>query len=213
VVETARALFESAGYRVESGILAADAMGWPQTRQRFFMVAHRNEQPIPLRIVAEMLAEERPRSLMWAIEDLQDTTSPHLLDQPADLSDHNRSRIDWLFDNNGYELPPPERPPSHRNRTIYRSVYGRMRGEHPAPTLTTGFLSPGRGRYVHPTRRRTLTLREAARIQGFPDTYRFVANPANPPPRTKIAQWIGNAVPMPLGYAAALSLLAVDQSS
>ncbi len=211
VVETARALFESAGYRVESGILAADAMGWPQTRQRFFMVAHRNEQPIPLGIIAEMLAEDRPRSLMWAIKDLQDATGPHFLDQPAELSDENRSRIDWLFDNDRYELPPPERPPSHRNGTSYRSVYGRMREEHPAPTLTTGFLSPGRGRYVHPTRRRTLTLREGARIQGFPNTYCFVTNSRKPPSRTRVAQWIGNAVPMPLGYAAALSLLAADR--
>ncbi|MXW69195.1 MAG: DNA cytosine methyltransferase, partial [Acidimicrobiia bacterium] len=103
------------------------------------------------------------------------------------------------------------RPPSHQNGTSYGSVYGRMLEDRPAPTLTTGFMSPGRGRYVHPTRRRTLTLREAARIQGFPDNYRFVVTPKDPPQPTRIAQWIGNAVPMSLGYAAALSVLAVDQ--
>ena len=68
-------------------------------------------------------------------------------------------------------------------------------------------MTPGRGRYIHPTRRRTLTPREAARIQGFPDNYRFVTDPRKPPTRSKLAKWIGDAVPMPLGYGAALSVL------
>lgn len=210
VVATARALFESSGYKVETGVLAADAMGWPQTRKRFFMVAHRQANPVPLAAVANLFADPKPRSVLWAIGDLVDEIGADLMHSVSALSTENRSRIDWLFENEGYELPSPERPPSHRQGTSYLSVYGRMRGDRPAPTLTTGFLSPGRGRYVHPTRRRTLTLREAARIQGFPDSYRFVADPTNPPSRTKLAQWIGNAVPMPLGYAAALSVLAVD---
>lgn len=212
VVETARSLFESAGYRVEYGVLAAAEMGWPQTRRRFFMVAHRRVNPIPLATVADLLAEPTPRSVLWAIGELEDTTGDDLMHSASELSDVNRSRINWLFDNQDYDLPSPERPPSHRDGTSYKSVYGRMRGDSPAPTLTTGFLSPGRGRYVHPTRRRTLTLREGARIQGFPDTYRFITDPTIPPSRTKVAQWIGNAVPMPLGYAAALAVLAVDPS-
>ena len=73
-------------------------------------------------------------------------------------------------------------------------------------------MTPGRGRYVHPTRRRTLTPREAARLQGFPDTYRFVTDPRCPPSRAKLAKWIGDAVPMPLGYAAALSSVGGDPS-
>ena len=211
VVETARALFESAGYRVATGVFGAHDMGWPQTRKRFFMVAHREADPIPFADISRVLSEARPRSLLWAIGDLADRTEGSIMYQPADLSSENRARIDWLFDNNRHELPPPKRPPSHQNGTSYGSVYGRMLEDRPAPTLTTGFMSPGRGRYVHPTRRRTLTLREAARIQGFPDNYRFVVTPKDPPPRTRIAQWIGNAVPMSLGYAAALSVLAVDQ--
>lgn len=211
VVKTARALFESAGYRVATGVIAAHDLGWPQTRRRFFMVAHREADPIPFASISRLLSDPKPRSLLWAIGDLVDRTGDDIMYQPADLSTENRARIDWLFDNNRYELPPPERPPSHQNGTSYGSVYGRMLEDRPAPTLTTGFMSPGRGRFVHPTRRRTLTLREAARIQGFPDTYRFLVTPKKPPPRTKIAQWIGNAVPMPLGYAAALSVLAADQ--
>ena len=126
----------------------------------------------------------------------------------SELSETNQARIDWLFDNDEYELGLAERPESHQKGTTYTAVYGRMRKDGPAPTLTTGFMSPGRGRFTHPTQRRVLTPREAARVQGFPDTYRFIADPANPPFRTQLAKWIGDAVPMPLGYAAALAAFA-----
>lgn len=89
-----------------------------------------------------------------------------------------------------------------------------MRPNEPAPTITTGFTTPGRGRHVHPTERRTLTPREAATLQGFPLNYRFITEKGSLPTRTQLAKWIGNAVPMPLGYAAALSALgAVDIQS
>lgn len=55
-----------------------------------------------------------------------------------------------------------------------------------------------------------LCAREAARLQGFPDSYRFVTDPRQPPSRAKLAKWIGDAVPMPLGYAAALAAIGGD---
>ncbi|MEL7170124.1 MAG: DNA cytosine methyltransferase, partial [Bacteroidota bacterium] len=68
-------------------------------------------------------------------------------------------------------------------------------------------MTPGRGRYVHPTRRRVLTAQEAARLQGFPDAYAFVTDSGDVPSRSKLAKWIGDAVPMPLGYTASLAAL------
>jgi DNA (cytosine-5)-methyltransferase 1 len=53
-----------------------------------------------------------------------------------------------------------------------------------------------------------ISAREAARLQGFPDTYNFDPDPVNPPTKQKLAKWIGDAVPMPLGYAAAVSAYA-----
>ena len=82
-----------------------------------------------------------------------------------------------------------------------------MYADRPAPTLTTGVLTPGRGRYIHPELRRTLTPLEAARIQGFPDSYNFFPDAKNPPTNAKLTKWIGDAVPMPLGFAAGLSAL------
>jgi len=86
-------------------------------------------------------------------------------------------------------------------------VYGRMHWDQPSPTLTTGFMTPGRGRYVHPLERRTLLPREAARIQGFPDSYRFETRDSNNIGRSAIAKGIGDAVPSTLGFAAGLSAL------
>lgn len=207
VVEIATQLFESKGYLVETGFLTASEMGWPQTRRRHFLVARKGISPAPLSDVAALLKDD-PRSIWWAIGHLEDSIGEEILDQVSDLSQENQARIDWLFDNDKYELALEERPESHRKGTTYMAVYGRMRKNLPAPTITTGFMTPGRGRYTHPTRRRVLTPREAARLQGFPDTYRFVTDPANPPARSLLAKWIGDAVPMPLGYAAAISALA-----
>lgn len=207
VVETAQQLFESEGYHVTTGVLSASEMGWPQTRRRHFLIARKDHPPASLSAVASVLKDE-PRSLWWAIGHLEDAVSDDILEQVSDLSAENQARIDWLFENDEYELALEVRPESHRKGTTYTAVYGRLRKDLPAPTITTGFMTPGRGRYTHPTRRRVLTPREAARLQGFPDTYHFVPDPSNPPARSLLAKWIGDAVPMPLGYAAGISALA-----
>jgi len=56
-------------------------------------------------------------------------------------------------------------------------MYGRMRGADPSQTITGGFGSPGQGRFIHPTRPRTITPHEAARLQFFPDWFDFSAAP------------------------------------
>ena len=210
VVESALGLFESAGYHTTTGFLTASELGWPQARTRHFLVANKDAVPVPMSVVASVLRDE-PRSVWWAIGELEDQVGDEPMTSASDLSEDNRARINWLFDNDEHELTLEERPASHRGGTTYTAVYGRMRKDRPAPTITTGFMSPGRGRFTHPTKRRVLTAREAARLQGFPDTYRFVQEPRNPPGRAQLAKWIGDAVPMPLGYAAALAAFAAGQ--
>jgi len=205
VVQTAIALLESAGYHVAAGVLHADRMGWPQRRQRYFLVARRETAPIPLEVIAEILkAEARP--VLWAIGTLG-KNDHEFMTETAQLSDENRRRIDWLFKEDEYDLTLEERPDCHKEGTTYTSVYGRMYPDRPAPTITTGFFTPGRGRFTHPTERRTINAREAARLQGFPDNYEFCPQPDVVPPKLHLSKWIGDAVPMPLGYAAALSAL------
>jgi DNA (cytosine-5)-methyltransferase 1 len=209
VVATTKALLERAGYTVTLGRAFADRLGWPQTRQRFFLLARKDAAPAEIEDVGEALRSD-PRDLWWAIQDLEDEIIDGRLVVGAEYSDENRRRIDWLFDNGKHNLPPSERPECHQDGTTYNAVYGRLFRDKPAPTITTGFMTPGRGRYIHPTRRRTLTPHEAARLQGFPDGYDFHPYPDRVSAKSQLGKWIGDAVPMPLGYVAGVSVLGGD---
>jgi DNA (cytosine-5)-methyltransferase 1 len=207
VVSSTISLLKEAGYYVEYGVLNAATMGWPQTRKRYFVVASREQHPIAVNEVQRALSTETPLSVWWAIEDLVARETAGFMDRLPALSEENQRRVEFLTANDVYELPNDQRPACHRGGTTYSAVYGRMRRDQPAPTITGGFLSPGRGRFTHPTEARVLTPREAARIQAFPDDFDFVPAGFEEPKQTHLARWIGNAVPMPLGYAAGLSVL------
>ena len=205
VVSSAQQLLRAAGYHVTFATLAAHRLGWAQTRKRYFLVATRDAYPVELPWLAASLA--RPgASVEWAIGDLEDRLDPGdiMLAQP-ELSPENQERIDYLFSADEHDLPLDIRPDCHREGTTYKAVYGRMKSGEPAPTITTGFVTPGRGRFIHPTRPRVLTPREAARIQGFPDWFEFVPASGGSPSRAMVAKWIGDAVPSILGFTAALA--------
>jgi DNA (cytosine-5)-methyltransferase 1 len=209
VVQTTITLLRESGYTVTSGVIAAHRFGWPQTRKRFFIVASRDSRPVPLEAVSRAFQRDA-MPVWWLISDLEKASnaSANFMNAVPETSAENRQRIDWLFDNDEYNLPNSIRPDCHKEGHTYPSTYGRMHPDQPAPTITGGFVTPGRGRFVHPTERRVLTPREAARIQGFPDWFEFSGKAGCPPNRTELAQWIGNAVPPILGFAATLSALA-----
>ena len=189
------------GYFVDRGIVDLWRIGVPQSRRRHILLASRERRLKVAEIIARH--ETAVRDLRWAIGDLEDATSTGLLDLAADTSADNRRRIAYLFDHDLYDLPNEQRPPCHRDKEhSYNSIYGRLAWDKPAQTVTTGFYSMPMGRYVHPSRRRTLTAHEAARLQFFPDSFDFstVEN------RTSLARIIGNAVPMKLSYALAREL-------
>lgn len=77
-------------------------------------------------------------------------------------------------------------------RTTY---YSRLRYDQPAYTISTYFNRPGNGANIHPWEDRTMSSREAARLQSFPDSFVFEGNEA------AVRTQIGNAVPPLLGYA------------
>lgn len=78
--------------------------------------------------------------------------------------------------------------------SVHSGSYGRLSWEEQAPTITTRFDTPAGGRFIHPVANRTLTPREAARIQSFPDDFVFYGN------KTSICKQIGNAVPPKVSY-------------
>jgi len=83
----------------------------------------------------------------------------------------------------------------HKNHDGHKDVYGRINPADPAPTMTTACINPSKGRFVHPTSNHGITVREAARIQTFPDDFVFKGG------LTAAGRQIGNAVPVDLGIA------------
>jgi DNA (cytosine-5)-methyltransferase 1 len=205
LVPTAIALLRAADYDVEFGVVRATDIGWPQTRRRFFVIATKGWAPEPLADVVNS-QQSAAQGVGWLLDDLLDRDGADFMDTTPELSETNAARIALLFNEELYDLPNHARPECHRDGTTYGATYGRMRWEAPAPTITTGFGTPGRGRFVHPLRPRVLTAREAARVQGFPDWFRFQRGDGDPT-RGQITRWIGNAVPAPLGRIAALAAL------
>lgn len=204
VVGTAHTILRHAGYAVSSSVLNAIDLGAAQSRRRHFMIATRTPHyELPLAAAAF----KRPAiTLREAIGDLVKLKNTSFLDDPGELSAENRARIEYLFKHGLYDLPNKVRPDCHKNGHTYPSVYGRLRWNKPSQTITSGFTSPGRGRYIHPSKKRVITPHEAARIQGFPDSFAFSPN-GHAVSRKLLTKWIGDAVPSWLGYAAVLTAL------
>lgn len=79
-------------------------------------------------------------------------------------------------------------------------LFGRLWWDRPSVTIRTEFFKPEKGRYLHPKENRPITHREAARLMGFPDEFKFTGS------KTEIARQIGNAVPPQLSGALAKSV-------
>jgi DNA (cytosine-5)-methyltransferase 1 len=203
VVQRAHELLESSGYQVDSIVLDGPTTGLPQTRKRFFLMASLGDAPQSL-LVLRQFEVAKVRTVMDAIGDLEGQSSATIFDSAPKLSRTNMERIDWLFENNAYNLANDQRPDCHKDGHSYPSVYGRLHPDQPAGTITTGLNSPGRGRYIHPTQRRTITPHEAARIQGFPDTFLFNGETIG---RNSIAKLIGDAVPPLFGMIIGLAFV------
>jgi DNA (cytosine-5)-methyltransferase 1 len=209
VVFTAIALLKKSGYEINGEILAADKLGWPQTRKRYFLIATKAAKALSLKEIA-VIGKRDTSKLKWIIGDLEKLSQKDVLHSTPVLSDENVERIKFLHQEDMNDLPLHLRPKCHREGTTFTTVYGRLDWDKPSGTITTGFLSPGRGRYIHPTQPRCLSPVEAARIQGFPDDYFPIHDLVPEIRRMELAKWIGDAVPPILGfYAGVVALLSV----
>ncbi|MFB1486126.1 MAG: DNA cytosine methyltransferase [Thiocapsa sp. C3-sup] len=202
IVHSVESIFRELGYRVNIGILDFAALGVPQRRRRMIMIATKGAEVRVEEIQLKYSIAEK--TVEWAIKDIADKPRDLLVDRVAVPQSQTKNRIDFLFDNQLYELPNEQRPACHRDKShSYDTVYGRLRWDRLAQTITSGFYCMCMGRYVHPEQRRTLTAHEAARLQFFPDFFDF--SPAKS--RTKLAEIIGNAVPPKGAYAVARSII------
>jgi DNA (cytosine-5)-methyltransferase 1 len=88
-------------------------------------------------------------------------------------------------------------------------VFGRLWWDRPALTIRTEFYKPEKGRYLHPSAHRPITVREAARLMSFPDDFVLPEDQA----MSSIARQVGNAVPPLLARRIAESLAASLRSA
>lgn len=192
---------EAMDYAVNGFLLEGAEIGLAQRRRRCFLVASRASPSSDDRVYA--LASAKTKTFDWACADLERIDGNSVFDTAAKVFPENQRRMDFLIDNDLYDLPNEQRPDCHRLKDhAYKSVYGRLWADRPTPTITTGFGSPGQGRYTHPRAARTITPHEAARLQHIPDFFEFGLTK-----RKRLQKLIGNAVPSKLAYAVVLDLL------
>jgi DNA (cytosine-5)-methyltransferase 1 len=208
----------NAGYTVNHAVLNAVDYGIPQRRRRAFFIASDRALlhfPHPTHVentAATPLLPMPQYVTVWeAIGDLPsvehgqgdpicDYASPAFSEYQA------RARVGSrrVTNHQARKLQPTQferlasiRPgqgikhlPKHlRPKSGYSGAYGRLTECMIAPTITRWVFHPGSGRWGHPRDVRVLTIREAARIQGFPDWFEFVGT------YTQMAGQVGNAVP------------------
>lgn len=201
---------ERLGYKVWVDVIDCAAYGLPQRRNRTVLLASLHGE-IELR---EPIASEA-RTVEDVIKGLPilrhgGSDKEDRLHTASRLSDLNYERI--LHSQPGgtwRDWPKHLVAKCHTKSTgrKYPAVYGRMRYDEPAPTLTTQFYGFGSGRFGHPTQARGLSLREGALLQGFPKDYSFV--PDDYPIQFKsLGRLIGNAVPVDLGRVIGQSIIA-----
>lgn len=89
-----------------------------------------------------------------------------------------------------------------RKKSGGTDLFGRLWWDRPSVTIRTEFFKPEKGRYLHPDQHRPITHREAARLMGFPDDFKFKGS------KTDIARQIGNAVPP--DFAGAIARMVSD---
>jgi len=190
------------GYVVASDVLNAAFYGVPQARKRAIIVGSRVGQPsLPIPSLERLTVRD-------AIGDLSLDPSGdglHVGRNPRSTSLERYRAVP--AGGNRFDLlrNRPDLTPACwvRKTTGSTDVFGRMVWSLPAPTIRTEFFKPEKGRYLHPEAHRPITLREAARLQTFPDTFAFAGS------HVQIAKQIGNAVPVELARRIALQVAAL----
>lgn len=201
---------ELSDYEITSKFVNSSAFGLPQSRDRFLIVGRRRDVKgafgFPERIV------DRIQTVGDALGDLPEPPADYSVHkkfanhQKAKVTEMNIRRFSYVPQGGGWkDIPEDLRLPCHQrvntDKGGWPDVFGRLRWDGLCPTITGGFDSFTRGRYGHPLHDRPLTPREAARIQGFPDSHHFVGN------RGDVRSQIGNAVPPPVALGVGTHIL------
>jgi DNA (cytosine-5)-methyltransferase 1 len=211
--------FNECGYETKDFVLDAADYGVPQHRKRAFLLALRStiakkvglSAPAPLSTanvtvkeaiddLPSLAAGEGDEYCVYAkgktLSDYQQDMrrdshaifnhcsrkhSPEFLDKIAIIPEGGSNR----------DLPPEQR----FSDNYFSQAYARLHRDQTANTITTQFFNPGSGRFTHYRDLRSITVREAARLQSFPDKFLFHG------PMAAQTKHVGNAVPPLLAKA------------
>ncbi|HDT8061706.1 TPA: DNA cytosine methyltransferase, partial [Enterococcus faecalis] len=205
---------ENLGYTVSVGVLNARDFGVPQSRERAIFICSKNsiiELPSPTVL--------QPVTVREAIEDLaylnssegsfeQEYITPAISSYQKKMREGSNKLYNHQASNHKdiaiekLKLIPPEKgkeylPKELLGKQQYKSTWGRLRWDQPSATIDTRFDAASNGTNNHPFLHRSITPREAARLQSFDDNYIFYGN------KVDIRVQIGNAVPPLMGKAIA----------
>jgi len=190
----------ASGYAINFNILDAAEFGAPQHRLRFVMLGSRDGAPPPL---PEPTHGPGRRPFVTVKDAIGDLTLGSTL--------HSEYTVEMrkLF-----ALVPPggnwrSLPPRLQRRAMggawnsgggKTGFFRRLSWDHPSPTIT-GRANRKASAICHPAETRPLSVRECARLQGFPDEWNFAGA------MNQQYMQIGNAVPVPIGRAVGQALL------
>jgi DNA (cytosine-5)-methyltransferase 1 len=222
------------GYRVEMRLLRAEEFGVPQERRRMFFVATRTSKRIYFPEPTHGFAPGQcPIVTVWdAISDLPHLVNGEqkdehsyrtepvnsyqacLRDGASKVVNHSAPKLAAVNVERMSHIPPGgswRDIPVHllpkgmkrAKRSDHTKRYGRPRKSQLSCTILTK-CDLHWGAYIHPDQERSFSVREAARLQGFPDRFHFRGS------RTEQFVQVGNAVPPPLGKAVADAVLSAD---
>jgi DNA (cytosine-5)-methyltransferase 1 len=197
-------LLEQSGYRPFTKVVNAADFGVPQLRRRAFLLGIKREVADCFKMPSPTHNPENWLTVKDAIGDMPEPPT-NFSEHPeypnhvrVKMSELNLRRLSFVPEGGGrLNIPLELRMPCHRNDNGHRhlDVFGRMRWNHPAPTITAMFDNFTRGRFAHPSSNRCITGREGARLQSFPDRFKFFGG------KKDVARQIGNAVPPRLAFA------------
>ena len=202
------------GYFVDYGVLTATDFGVPQTRQRTIFICCKSKL-----ITLPKPTSERVYTVRDAISDLSYLeanegafSQPYTTEAQSEYQKARRKGSKVLFNHKASNHPkhaiaklkmiPPECGKEHLPKELlgnqqFSGTWGRLKWDEPSPTIDTRFDACSNGTNNHPYLNRSITPREAARIQSFDDKFVFIGAKVN------IRAQIGNAVPPLLAKAIA----------
>lgn len=194
---------ENMGYLVLGKVLDAQEHGVPQRRRRLFVVGIASSRGMSFRFPVPT----EPTSNVWqTIGKLLPLEAGEVDPNDPDhlARNHRPATVEYLKQigpgQSWRDVRESRVLDCHKGHNGHYDVYGRMEGDRVAPTITGGCTNPSKGRFIHPTQNRGITVREAALLQTFPPDWHFFGG------IEAASRQVGNAVPINLGRKLAAAM-------